>query len=67
MVMDLLCGMYKWGWEVVVEVTVDHSGPWKPLVTCLSSWLMDSHLVVLDSTNYDRKIESLLAKQLVGG
>jgi hypothetical protein len=55
------------GWEVVVEVTVDHSGPCKPVVTSVSYWLMGSILVALDSTNYSRKIESLLAKQLVGG
>ena len=45
----------------------NHSGPCKPTLTSLSSWLMGSILVVLDSTNYNRKIESLLADRLVGG
>ena len=44
----------------------DHSEPCKPIVTSLSQ-LVGSILVVMDNTNYCRKIESLLANQLEGG
>jgi hypothetical protein len=44
----------------------DHSDPCKAVVTSLS-WLMGSILIVINNTNYYRKIESLLANQFVGG
>jgi hypothetical protein len=59
-------GSYSRGDRRKKEQYPDHSEPCKPIVTSLS-WLMGSILIVMDSTNYYRKIESLLANQFVEG
>jgi hypothetical protein len=45
----------------------DCSGPCVSTLTSLSSWPIGNLTVVLDAKNYNRKIESLVGNQLVGG